>query len=369
MSLRVLWRNAKTAADARDLPVPPDVELRFAGPGEVAPSDRDWAEAIVTGSAPAGLLAGPALRHIVVPFAGVSPELREAALARPQVSVHNSHYNAVMVAHQALALMLACTHDVVAADTAMRRGDWGKDETTAPISIFLPGKVALLLGFGHIGKALVAPLRALGMEVRAWRRRPEPEEGVFTYGRSELLEALAAADAVLISLPATPETVGRVGAAELAVMKPVAVLVNVGRGAVVDEEALYRALAERRLKAAGIDVWYDYPPKGDGLVRTFPSKFPFQELDNVVMSPHRANDVAGWQRASALDTMETLACLARGEPRNLVEVLCSYPARYAAASGGPKTRADQRMPSMCRSKSSTPRHTVSRSSSSYRCAQ
>lgn len=324
MSLKVLWRNAKTAAAARGLPVPQGVELRFAGPGEVAASDRDWAEVIVTGSAPPGLLTGPALRHIVVPFAGLSPELREAALARPGVSVHNSHYNAVMVAHHALALMFACTHDVVVADGAMRRGDWGKDEATAPVSLFLPGKVALLLGFGHIAKALVAPLRALGMEVRAWRRRQEAEEGVFTYGPSDLLEALAAADVVLISLPATPETVGRVGPAELAALKPSAVLVNVGRGAVVDEEALYRALAERRLKAAGIDVWYDYPPRGNGLIRTFPSKFPFQELDNVVMSPHRADAVPDWQRASALDTLETLAGLARGEPRNLVDLAAGY---------------------------------------------
>ncbi len=320
--LKVLWRNPKTEDAVRKLPLPDGVELRFAA-GEVSDDDRDWAEVLVAGSPPVRLLDGTNLRHVVVPFAGVAPELRARALERPHLSVHNSHYNAAMVAHHALALAMACAYRTVAADRALRRGDWGDDTAAEHSSTFLPGKVALLVGFGHIGKALVAPLSALGMDVRAWRRRPT-DDGVPTYGPAELSQALAEADLAVVSLPATPETEGLIGPEELGTMKRSAILVNVGRGSVIHEEALYRALAEHRLRAAGIDVWYRYPEHRGKLARVFPSDFPFQELDNVVMSPHRGNDIMEWREASARDALLTLAALARGESRNPVDLTSGY---------------------------------------------
>lgn len=285
---------------------------------------RDWADVLVCGNPSEQLLDGARLERVVVPWAGVGTKLRERALARPRLRVHNSHYNGQMVAQHAVALLLACANRIVAADRAMREGDWGRDDTAGHLGVQLSGKVALLLGFGAIGRALVAPLRGLGMEVRAYRRNPDAGDEVPNYGPDRLHEALAEADAVIVSLPATPATEGLLGADELALLKPTAVLVNVGRGKVIVEEPLYRTLREGRILGAGIDVWYRYPKDDPDAERVFPSAFPFQELENVVMSPHRGNDVLDWPEAAARDVALTLEALAAGEERNLVDLESGY---------------------------------------------
>jgi phosphoglycerate dehydrogenase-like enzyme len=116
-----------------------------------------------------------------------------------------------------------------------------------------------------------------------------------------------------------------VGEAELALLPPGAVLVNVGRGAIVREEALYHALREGRLAAAGLDVWYRYPTSEAEAVDAAPSAFPFHELDNVVMSPHRAGHVAEDDDLRMKALAELLNAAARGEPMpNRVDLEAGY---------------------------------------------
>ncbi len=322
MVIRVHWLHDKSSKYADQLAVPAGLDVRFVTP-EVAEQQRDWPEVLVDGNPSEALLDGSQLRRVIVPWAGIGTALRERASARPHITVHNSHYNGAMVAQHALALLLACSNRIVAADRAMRQGDWGSDLDPRHLGVQLSGKVALLLGYGSIGKALQPLLEALGMEVRAYRRRPEEGAGVRQYGEGQLLQALGDADAVIVSLPNTPATTGLLAEAELARLKPSAVVVNVGRGPVIDEEALYRALAEERIMAAGIDVWYRYP-EGDARTGVFPSAFPFHELSNVVMSPHRGNDVQDWPLAAAEDVLVTLASLQRGEERNVVDLSSGY---------------------------------------------
>ncbi len=325
MALRVLWTHRLSGEAARDLAPPPGVELRIELDADRALAQRDWPEVLVDGGPPEELLDGAGLRHVVVPFAGVSARLRGLLLARPHLRAHNSHFNDAMVAQHAVALLLAVASRVVSSDAALRRGDWGPPERAGEgRGLFLRGKRALLLGYGSIARSAAPVLRALGLELTAFRRRPAPGGEVPQVGRDGLLEALAAADVVLCTLPLTDETRGLIGARELAAMKPTAVLVNVGRGPVVDEEALYRALAEGRLFGAGIDVWYVYPRGDEERAHTHPSRFPFADLPNVVMTPHCANDVVGWRTAAARDVMDTLAALAHGEERNLVDVAQGY---------------------------------------------
>jgi len=325
MPLRVLWTHRPSAEPARGLQPPPGVELRIETDRERALALRDWPQVIVDGSPPEELLDGACLERVVVPYAGIGGRPREALLARPHLRAHNSHFNDAMVAQHLVALLLAVANRVVWDDAALRRGRWGPSAAENDgRGLFLRGKRALLLGYGSIARAAVPTLRALGLDLVAYRRRPAPGGDVPQVGRESLLAELAAADAVLCTLPLTGETRGLIGERELAAMKEPAVLVNVGRGAVIDEEALYRALAERRIYGAGIDVWYVYPGSDEERSSTPPSRFPFGELPNVVMTPHSANDMVGWREAAARDVMATLAAMERGEERNVVDVASGY---------------------------------------------
>src|SRR4029079_3520912 len=104
---------------------------------------------------------------------------------------------------------------------------------------------------------------------------------------SELRAVLAAADFVVLAVPLTSETTGLIGERELRTMRRTAYLINVGRGGLIDEHALYRALRERWIAGAAIDVWYQYSVRGQ---QQAPASEPFHELDNIIMTPH----VAGW---------------------------------------------------------------------------
>lgn len=324
MSLRVLWRNKQSATALRELDVPEEIDLRIETDRDKAARLGDWAEVLVDGNPSEELLDNPNLRHVVVPYAGLNEDLQRRAQARPRLSVHNSHYNSAMVAQHALALLLAVANRVVPSDRDLRRGRWNSPHDPRQLGMFLSGKKVLLLGYGAIAQAALPALRALGLEPTAFRQSPEPGQEPRQIGRGELAHELAGADVLLASLPLTPDTEGLLGPAEFALMKSTAILVNVGRGKVVDETALYEALAERRIFGAGIDVWYRYPEGQADRDDTRPSSLPFFELDNVVMTPHSADNLDGWQRTAVLDAFETLKAITAGRQRNLVDVSRGY---------------------------------------------
>ena len=109
--------------------------------------------------------------------------------------------------------------------------------------------------------------------------------GLASFGQLDDLSLhLPTADFVVVAIPSTPETVDLIGARELALMKPTAFIVNVGRAAVINERALYEALRSRQIAGAGLDVWYQYPVPGQ---KRLPSSCPFHELDNLIMTPHK----------------------------------------------------------------------------------
>jgi phosphoglycerate dehydrogenase-like enzyme len=328
--LRVLWRSRLGAERARGFAAGSASEPRHQGAArleirvetsrEQAGRERDWAEVLVDGDPDPAILDGSALRHVVVPYAGVGAKLREAVVARPRLALWNSHFNAAFVAQHALALLLASANRITEGDRAMRRGDWGPRYDDDFTSLQLDGKAALLLGYGAIGKEIEKRVRALGMDVAVYRRRPSVEEtGVRQYGPDRLGEALGQADVVLVSLPATPETALLLDRDALCAMRPGSILVNVGRGDVIDAQALYDALVEGRLRGAGLDVWWRYPESEEARSSTFPADPPLHELPNVVMSPHRANQVADWEQAAFRDVLETLSVLAGGGERNRVD--------------------------------------------------
>ncbi len=117
---------------------------------------------------------------------------------------------------------------------------------------------------------------------------------------------------LVVAVPLTDETRGLIGASELARMKRTAVLVNVGRGNVIDERALYDALRRGKIHSAGIDVWYRYPRDTESRAATQPSDHPFHELDNVVMSPHRAGGALDNEVVRMTHLGDLLVAIARG---------------------------------------------------------
>jgi len=236
------------------------------------------------------LEASPNLRALIVPFAGAPAATVELLREFPAVSMHNVHYNVIPTAEMAVALLLAASKVVIPADRNLRRGDWTLRFEPPPF-MTLHGQSALILGYGQIGRYIAPICRALGMNVTGIRRTPSAADaGDVTpvHGPDALHHLLPEANVLLNVLPHTSETHELLGESEFALLPPDAIFVNIGRADTVDEEALYTALAGRRLLGAGLDVWYDYPKSKAERTQTYPSKFPFHELDNVVMSPHRA---------------------------------------------------------------------------------
>jgi D-3-phosphoglycerate dehydrogenase len=168
--------------------------------------------------------------------------------------------NSSGVAEHAMMLILSATHRLIAADRATRGGDWGWRNGLQTHEV--AGKRLLILGFGRIGQKLAGLARAFGMEVHAHDPYIAAESWPDGATRAtDLAEALAQADAVSLHLPRADRAV--LGAAELALMKPTAVVVNTARGGLVDEDALAEALRNGRLGGAGIEVFNAEPPGSD----------------------------------------------------------------------------------------------------------
>ena len=177
-----------------------------------------------------------------------------------------------------------------------------------------------IVGYGEIGRYTARLAHGLGMKVSALRRRPELSEAdphVEKMLAAEALEELLAeSDYVLVSIPLAPATRGLIGARELRVMKSSAVLINVGRGPVVVEEALVAALQENRIRGAALDV-FDQEPLAEG--------HPFYRLANVLLSPHCADHTSDWRELAMLYFVENFGRFASGQPlENVVDKKLGY---------------------------------------------
>ncbi len=182
------------------------------------------------------------------------------------------------------------------------------------------GKTVGIVGMGTIGEEVAKRMRPFGVKIAALRRRPELSGGHphvdRVYGPAMLADLLAASDYVVVATPLTPETRGLIGARELAAMKPTAVLINVGRGPVVDEGALVEALSAGRIRGAALDV-FDREPLPEG--------HAFYSLENVLLSPHSADHVPGWSENALEFFVENFGRFAAGQPLlNMVDKNAGY---------------------------------------------
>lgn len=201
-----------------------------------------------------------------------------------------SYHHEAGMAEYVIMTVLALTRKLLQFDAQLRQGQWTGSCTFSPLFTVreIAGATLGLIGFGRIGREVARRASALGMHVRAIKQHAAAsaaEPGVDFLGTAEDLPALlAASDYLVITCPLTPETEGLIGEEQLTLMKSDAYLINVSRGKIVQERALYDALRTGRIAGAALDVWYHYPP---GTVTTcFPSAYPFHELGNVIMTPH-----------------------------------------------------------------------------------
>ncbi|HEX4847299.1 MAG TPA: D-2-hydroxyacid dehydrogenase [Novosphingobium sp.] len=232
-------------------------------------------------------------------YAGVEMFPLDVLAQRGVVLTNGAGINAAPIAEYILLLMLAQCKGYREVVRAQDRHEWLKD---SPGKRELLGSKALILGYGAIGQEVEKRLLGMGMEVTKVRRHPGPG----ALGPDEWRGQLGTFDWIVLSVPATPETEGMIGAAELAAMKRDAVLVNVARGSVIDQPALTAALAEGRIGGALLDVTTPEP---------LPADDPLWGLENTQITMHlsgRAQDRM-FQR-SAARFLENLERYHRGEP-------------------------------------------------------
>ena len=266
----------------------PDVDLTTGSENEAPPT----ATRILVKGVPtkADLAACTHLEVVIIPWAGFPRASRELLRDHPQIAVHNLHHNADTVAEMAIGLMFACSKRIPFFDRRLRRGDWQPRYAESHVTL-LKGKRALILGYGAIGQKIAVLCKALGMSVTGLRRSDTPamDSSIRVAGADRLLFLLPETDVLFVSLPWTPETDRLMGARKLGQLPQGAIVINIGRGTIFDEQALYQALRNKRI-SAGLDVWYNYPRSEIERMHTWPSNYPFAGLDNVVMTPHLAGD-------------------------------------------------------------------------------
>ena len=303
---------------AREFPA-----VRFDSPRDLAEAEEALPEAaVVFGWAvrASNFARARSLRWIHVSAAGVGSALFPALVESEVVLTNGRGLHAVAMAEHALGVMLALARRLHLARDAQRDRRWSQ----VPLWIEPPGPGQLeggtlgLLGLGAVGRALAQRAAALGMRVIAVRRHParEPAPAHEQWGVERLDDLLACADWMVLAAPLTAETRGLIGRERLARLRPTAALVNLGRGALVDEGALCEALAAGRLAGAALDVFEHEP---------LPDDSPLWSMPNVIVTPH----ISGlgpryWERGVELFRRNLTAFLDGRPLENVVDKRAGY---------------------------------------------
>lgn len=259
---------------------------------------------------PAAVVAGPEQRVKIVARMGVGYDSVDVKACTENGVILTNTPDGVRrpVATSIVALILALSHKLFTKDAITRTGRWA--ETTNHMGVGLTGKTIGSIGVGNIGGELFRLLAPLDMQHIAFDPYAKPEEcaklRVRLTGKEDVFHE---ADFVCVNTPLTPETRGFIGAREFALMKPTAYFINTARGPIVDEKALYAALAERRIAGAALDVFEVEPIAQDN---------PLLTLDNVIVTPHSICWTDEFFRNNAESAFRSVVAVATGDTPTFV---------------------------------------------------
>ncbi len=267
------------------------------------------------------------IKLIQIPFAGVDKLDFNLFKNYPDLFICNIHANKNAVAEHAFALILALAKNIVINDRDLRAGRWHGFSTKEP-TVQLQGKSLGIIGLGSIGWEIAKIGHALGMKVFALKRNIKEKDLKkkdileFLGEKEDLKKVIKESDFIVVAVPLTGETSGFIGEKELQLMKG-KYLINISRGAVINEEALFKSLKECHLAGAAIDTWYQYPSSEQKEV--LPGKYDFQKLNNVVMSPHAAGYTDRALEDNIKSVFDNIVKIYYGEePENQIDIELEY---------------------------------------------
>lgn len=244
------------------------------------------------------MLDGGNIELIQIPWAGVEA-LDFELLKNYDIPVCNSHSNALSVAEYAVALLLGIAKKIPYHDSLLRDGDWNrvkKEEKNSEtqFSSYIYNKTIGFIGYGNIGKNIGKLMKGFNPKIMAIvsDKTKKYDEVDFIGDRNDLDYVLENSDYLVVATALTDETRGMLNKENLIKMKKTSYIINIARGRIIDEEALYYLLENRLIAGAAIDTWYNYPENPKDI--TYPSKkYEFNKLSNIIISPHRAAQIEG----------------------------------------------------------------------------
>lgn len=266
------------------------------------------------------------LSVIINPGAGV-PHLKPLSpfFIKRNIILINGHGNSYFTAQHGVALLLSLMNKLIPHHNAMKEGKWRLGDEFAA-SVPLRDRRIGFLGYGHVNRKVHKFLAGFDVSFSVLRRTSGADvQNAKIYAQDQKDNFFKDNDIVIIAVPLTENTKDFVGERELELLGPNGLIVNIGRGEVVNERALYIALKNKTISGGAIDVWYKYRPEEDESGRKYPFTYPFHELDNIILSPHRAaspfSDLKRWD-----EVIENISRISSGRDDllNIVDIREGY---------------------------------------------
>jgi phosphoglycerate dehydrogenase-like enzyme len=271
---------------------------------------------VLVGSTFTASMARSATKLRLVHVAGAGTDGIDFGALPAGVLVANTFHHENSIAEYVVATSILMWRRFLDQDRRLRHGTWASPafDRSLPQPDAISAARIGFVGFGHIGRSSWNVLRVLGCTGAAVTGRGAVEGDIglrWTGGPDRLDQLIDESDILVVSAPLSERTRGMIGEAQLRALGPRGVLINVGRGPLVDEKALYTALSNRDIAGASVDVWFDYPD-ADGIGA--PSELPFADLDNLVMTPHTSGITRQTFLGRVGDITANIGRLQRGEP-------------------------------------------------------